>query len=110
LLRTILSNLLSNALKYADSQKPIVFRCDESNDEDALRVKFEVSNSLGSAGAPDPAQVFERYYRGSRTGGQPGTGLGLWLSQQIAKVIDTDIHMELEKNLIHFHLSFDEKA
>ena len=110
LLRTILSNLLSNALKYADSQKPIVFRCDESNDEDALRVKFEVSNSLGSAGAPDPAQVFERYYRGSRTGGQPGTGLGLWLSQQIAKVIGTDIHMELEKNLIHFHLSFDEKA
>ena len=110
LLRTILSNLLSNALKYADNQKAIVFRCDESSDADQHCLTFAVSNALGSAGSPDPAQVFERYYRGSRTGSQPGTGLGLWLSQQIAKVIGTDIRMELEKNLIHFHLSFREHA
>jgi signal transduction histidine kinase len=108
LLRTILSNLLSNALKYADSQQAIVFRCDASTDADLNRIKFAVSNALGAAGSPDPEQVFQRYYRGSRTSGQPGTGLGLWLSQQIAKVIGTDIHMELQKNLIHFHLSFSE--
>lgn len=63
LLRTILSNLLSNAIKYADSQQAIVFRCDESSNADQTLLRFAVSNALGSAGAPDPAQVFERYYR-----------------------------------------------
>ena len=105
LLRTILSNLISNALKYADQKQAIEIKCDTSKIGEDDAVVLAVTNTIGTAGTPDPEHVFERYYRGHLSSGQPGSGLGLWLSQQIAKVLGTEIVMQLGGNWIRFQLS-----
>jgi signal transduction histidine kinase len=51
--------------------------------------------------------VFERYYRGSNTSSLPGTGLGLWLSQSIARTIETEIQMNIYENRISFSIEVE---
>jgi len=65
-------------------------------------VQFAVSNVKGAAGHPDPAKVFERYYRSPAASGIAGTGLGLWLSQQLAQRLGTKIELTLEAERVVF--------
>ena len=65
-------------------------------------VQFAVSNVKGAAGHPDPAKVFERYYRSPAASGISGTGLGLWLSQQLAERLGTKIQLTLEADRVVF--------
>ena len=52
---------------------------------------------------PNPAQLFERYYRAESAKRFAGTGLGLWLSQTLAEQIGSKIAMKTtEKNTIIF--------
>jgi K+-sensing histidine kinase KdpD len=104
LLRTILNNLLSNALKYSKKDTPILFFCHGFSGDDRHLVRFSVTNEMGPAGMPDSNKVFERYYRGSNTSSLPGTGLGLWLSQSIAHTIGSHIEIEIIENRISFSI------
>jgi signal transduction histidine kinase len=107
LLRTILSNLLTNALKYSDPSSQILFYCSQLTVGDKQLVRFSVINVIGAAGTPDPKLVFERYYRGTHTSSMPGTGLGLWLSQSIANVIQSFISMEVFEDRISFSIELE---
>ena len=107
LLRTILNNLLSNAIKYAKKETPILFFCHAMSVGERSLLRFSVTNEIGQAGAPDPKMVFERYYRGSNTSSLPGTGLGLWLSQSIARTIETEIQMNIYENRISFSIEVE---
>lgn len=105
----ILSNLVGNALKYAAANTQVTLRI--SRVPDALGgagLQFAVSNVPGSAGAPDPDQVFSRYYRAPGAKEISGTGLGLWLSQQIAQSLGTKIRMHLEGGRVVFWFSLPE--
>jgi len=62
---------------------------------------------MGKAGLPDPHMVFQRYYRAESAKKFAGTGLGLWLSQTMARQIGTLIHMKIHSNnnvMFHFTL------
>lgn len=107
LLRTILTNLLTNALKYSRAESTILFYGHAVESGAGPQIRMSVTNDIGVAGAPDPNLVFNRYYRGTNTTNLPGTGLGLWLSQSIAESIQTQIIMDMFENRISFSIDVE---
>jgi len=102
-LQIILNNLLSNALKYSAQDSPVVLQVSQfASGQGAHMVQFAISNVKGSAGHPDPTKVFERYYRSPDASSISGTGLGLWLSQQLAWRLGTKIQLSLEAEQVVF--------
>jgi signal transduction histidine kinase len=73
LLRSLLTNLLSNASKYSPSDAPIQFTL--SSDDQT--VAFEVGDRGIGIPIEDQARIAETFYRGSNVGNVAGTGLGL---------------------------------
>ena len=106
-LRSILMNLISNALKYSPPFTPVILRIQKIQSDNGRQLKFEIENSLGKAGAPDSKHLFERYYRAEAARKFAGTGLGLWLSQTLAKQLGSRIDMSLSPQqtvIFHFNL------
>ncbi len=68
LLGTILANLIDNALKYSRRDASISLRARPETRNGRNGILFVVSNPLGSAGFPDPAHVFKKYYRAPASG------------------------------------------
>jgi signal transduction histidine kinase len=86
LLRVILANLIENALKYGAKDAPVqVSVAIESAPSAAVVVT--VSNAVGRAGRPDPERVFEKYYRSPQAQGYTGSGVGLHLAGQLARML-----------------------
>jgi len=84
-----LHNLVGNALKYTPAGGRVQVRVLET--EDSLRVDV-VDNGIGIK--PDEHEmVFERFYRAkdNRIGGIAGSGLGLALARQVARLHGGDI-------------------
>ena len=99
----ILNNLINNALTYSAPGSTVILRVSQfASGQGAPMVQFAVSNVKGAAGHPDPAKVFERYYRSPTASGIAGTGLGLWLSQQLAQRLGTKIELTLEAERVVF--------
>jgi signal transduction histidine kinase len=82
LFRHILTNLLSNALKYSPPQERVVLELHESQDALVLTV------SDRGRGIPQDDQVhlFEDFHRGSNVEEVPGTGLGLAVARRAAEI------------------------
>jgi signal transduction histidine kinase len=105
-LRSMLLNLLSNAVKYSPPFTTIYLRLYKLKNQAQAMMHFEIENDIGKAGAPDQAQVFQRYYRAETAKKYAGTGLGLWLSQIMAQQLGTRIDMELTPHqTIRFHFA-----
>lgn len=90
--RIILLNLLNNALKYSPPDSMVEFKIQNAPLKDVAGLTFSVSNTVGNAGMPDPAQVFVRYYRSDGARRYVGAGLGLWLAQTVARQLGSEVH------------------
>jgi signal transduction histidine kinase len=106
-LRIIVLNVVTNALKYSPSGSPVQVVLQTLTENGKSLVLIKVSNALGNAGAPDPARVFSRYYRGEGAKHQVGTGLGLWLSQALALKLGSRLECAIDGQSIHFHLKLE---
>jgi PAS domain S-box-containing protein len=87
LLRRVLQNFLSNALRYAERGRVLlgVRRCGD-------RLRLEVWDT-GPGIAPEEQRViFDEFRRGSTAGGQ-GLGLGLSIAQRMAGLLGTPLHL-----------------
>ena len=87
LLRSMMTNCLSNALKFASAGE-VVVRIDTRHAPESPIPELVVIDVMdGGPGVPAEARerVFEPFYR-TRTGGAPGHGLGLALVGHIARV------------------------
>jgi len=73
LVRSLLTNLLSNASKYSPKDAPIQFTL-SSDDQ---RVIFEVRDRGIGIPEGERSRISETFYRGSNVGDVAGTGLGL---------------------------------
>jgi signal transduction histidine kinase len=73
LMRQVVSNLISNAIKYSAAKSPIRVLIRQTKEEITLFVKDK------GIGIPqeDMTHLFTPFFRGSNTGNLPGTGLGL---------------------------------
>ncbi len=78
LLRHILTNLLTNAIKYSPQGSPIDLELISSEEEVIFQIKDK-----GIGITPEEQQhLFESFYRASNVGNIPGTGLGLAIAKQ----------------------------
>lgn len=86
-LQIILGNLLDNALKYSPPQSTV--RVDVTSHHHKRRegVLVSLCNAVGGAGRPDPQHLFGKYYRSSGAHGKTGSGLGLYLSREMARLL-----------------------
>ncbi len=82
LLRLMLSNLVSNALKYSGSDQPVYLSIDTAGDEVRVRVRDE------GIGIPeeDRAHLFEPFFRAGNVGMVQGSGLGLSIVKEAAEL------------------------
>lgn len=101
LVRIILANLIDNALKYGKSGEKVQVWLGEHDDQ---MVGVRVTNVVGRAGVPDPAHVFDKYYRASGALSQSGSGLGLYLSKHIARLLGGDLLFQPGKDELWFEL------
>jgi signal transduction histidine kinase len=85
----IITNLVSNAIKYAPPPAPIVLRLR------ALAGELEVSVVDQGPGIPleEQQHIFGRFERYAHADTQPGTGLGLYISRQLADAMGADLHV-----------------
>ena len=107
-LGTILRNLLANALKYAPTGSAVQLQCSAVQQGGRACVEFAMHNDQGPSGAPDPARVFERYYRAPSATQVAGTGLGLWLSQNLARQMHSEIRLALVGPKIVFSFALEQ--
>ncbi len=104
LLRIILVNLLENAVKYSEPQRPIDLVI--GIDADSL-LSLSISNYYRSETLPEPSRIFEKYYRGPAAHRKAGSGLGLHLVKQICSISGIDIDYKISgSERISFELCF----
>jgi PAS domain S-box-containing protein len=73
LLRSILTNILSNSIRYAREQSPIYLRLSKRSNQ----VVFQISDRGIGIPREDLSRLFEPFHRGKNVSNIPGTGLGL---------------------------------
>lgn len=90
LLDQVVANLLSNASKYSPEREPIVVSASASAEAVELTIRDR------GIGIPDDEvpRLFERFFRASTAAGIEGTGIGLHVAREIARMHDGDILVE----------------
>jgi PAS domain S-box-containing protein len=83
LLRKILVNLLSNALKYSGEHALVALRatCHDS------RLTLVVQDQGVGISAEDQTHLFERFFRARNVSNVPGTGLGLYITARYVALL-----------------------
>lgn len=105
-LKQIMLNLLNNAVKYTEQGGVTVkVGIDNSNEKEEI---LKVSIIDTGIGIPKDQQgkLFTRYYQANRSAGKPGTGLGLYICQQLIHIQNGHISVESEKGK-GCHFKFD---
>jgi PAS domain S-box-containing protein len=82
LLRQILGNLLSNALKYSPAGSVVQFRLTVTAD----RAQFAVQDEGIGIPVADQARLFEPFHRGTNVGSMAGNGLGLSIVKKSVEI------------------------
>jgi PAS domain S-box-containing protein len=80
-LERILTNLLTNALKYSPADAPVFVRAEQEGADVAIAV---VDHGPGIP-VEDQKRVFNRLFRGSSSGAKEGVGLGLYVARVLAE-------------------------
>ena len=97
----IISNLLSNALKYAFSQ--IIISIDYIEETDIIRL--EVGNDGEQIPQEIRTQIFEPFFRGEYSVHKTGTGLGLPLARSLAEMHKGSLELTDSASFTTFRLS-----
>jgi signal transduction histidine kinase len=84
LLQIVLNNLLDNATRYSDPLTPVVVSVQQAQQHGQIGLSVCVTNTPGLAGWPDKAQIFNKFYRSKGAQRESGSGLGLYLAQQLS--------------------------
>lgn len=87
LVEQVLDNLLSNAIKYSPPTEPVVIRVTAEN----RQIVFAVEDR--GIGIPEDEQenLFGRFFRASTAHDIPGTGVGLSIASQLARLLGGEL-------------------
>ncbi len=92
LLHHILSNLISNAVKYSVGSNAVALELICGEDD----VTFKIKDKGIGIPVVDQQQIFEPFYRGSNIDSIPGTGLGLSIVKTLADLHGCQISLSSE--------------
>ncbi len=92
LLRNILTNLLSNAMKFSPENSVIVIRVENKNENATISVK---DSGIGISKS-DQQNLFERFFRARNAANIQGTGLGLHIISKYIELLGGKITLQSE--------------
>lgn len=95
LVRHIIGNLLSNALKYSSEETPVDFTLCRK-EEDAL---FTIKDRGIGIPMADQGKLFGAFHRASNVGEIPGTGLGLLLVKRCVELHHGSISVQSQESI-----------
>ena len=90
ILKNIMLNLISNAIKYSNENTNIDIKLTRSDKTLTIEIKDQ------GIGIPleDQAHIFERFYRANNSGNMQGTGLGLNIVRKYVEILKGDIQFK----------------
>ena len=93
--REILQNFITNAIKYTDKGRVSIHAEQVENG-----VRFKIADSGIGISKSDQERVFDKFFRSEdyRTRQANGTGLGLYVTMKLARLIHAEISLESELN------------
>ncbi len=93
ILKTVLVNIVSNAIKYSEENVLVEIATDEDF------IEFSIVDK--GIGIPEEGQqhLFERFYRANNAANIQGTGLGLNIVNSYISVLDGKIDIESKENI-----------
>lgn len=93
--REILQNFITNAIKYTEAGSVTISA--ERKDDGVL---FEVTDTGIGISKADQEKVFDKFFRSEdyRTRANNGTGLGLYVTMKLVRIIHADIDLTSEIN------------
>lgn len=91
-LEQVVSNLLSNALKFSPPRSPVTVRAQAGDGT----VEITVDDEGTGLEAVELLQLFQKFYRGSNTERLPGTGLGLYVTRMLVEAMGGQVRAESE--------------
>ncbi|MGZ3919883.1 MAG: PAS domain-containing sensor histidine kinase, partial [Bacteroidia bacterium] len=92
IVRHIVFNLVSNAIKFSPENKPI----EVSTEINANRIILKVKDSGIGISKEDQKHLFERFFRGHNASNIQGTGLGLNIVAKYVEILDGTVECESE--------------
>ncbi len=111
----ILTNLVTNAIKFTETGKVTISATLSSTDKDNAVIDFEVTDT--GIGIPKDKQtdIFNSFTQASSdtTRKYGGTGLGLTITRRLLQLLESDIYVDSELgkgSKFHFSLSFKNSA
>ncbi len=104
LFRTVLSNLIDNALKYSLRDSFIQIAVDAETMNDKKGISITIQNLIGVASYPDAEKVFQKYYRHEAAHHKTGSGLGLYLVKEMVQLLNGDVFYTHDTTSVTFKL------
>lgn len=92
-LKRVIKNLIQNAISFSPNESEISLISEKNNDN----IKIFFTNKGSGISNEDLNLIFQKYYSGHSKFRKAGTGLGLYLSQQIVLAHDGNIEIDNSK-------------
>ncbi len=92
-LKRVVKNLIQNALSFSQNATEIVLETQKFDD----KIKLFITNKGIGISTEDLDMIFHKYYSGQSKFRKAGTGLGLYLSQQIVLAHEGKIEVDCSK-------------
>ena len=86
----VIQNLLENAIKYGDGKEISIRLLREENSQ-----LISISNTGCTLDDTELPHIFDSFWRGSNTGANAGSGLGLYICRQLMNRMNGDIFAEI---------------
>ena len=83
----VIQNIIENAVKYGDGKRIAI---SFSKDENCQLI--HISNSGCTLSDSELPHIFDSFWRGSNTGSQSGSGLGLYICRTLMRKMEGDIY------------------
>ena len=104
LFKVVLGNLMDNALKYSAPRSKVNVQAAVTEHQRKLGVGITVGNQAGPVGVPDTRQVFRKFYRAPGARGKTGSGLGLHISEGMARLLGGHLKYSTQGDKVQFTL------
>lgn len=100
LLKLILINIISNAIKYSDKETKIEINLKTTyQNPDDFFVVFEIKDYGIGIPINDQEKIFDLFHRSNNVGNISGTGIGMSVVKQSLRILNGNINLESELNI-----------